>query len=130
MHYLFCDGGSRGNPGPAAYGYVICDQSGAICARWGDYLGETTNNVAEYMSLIEGVSAAKEYDTELTIYMDSALVVKQIRGEYKVKNETLKDLYKQATALLQALDTYKIHAIPRHKNTHADAQVNKVLDRY
>ncbi|MHB1381466.1 MAG: Nif3-like dinuclear metal center hexameric protein [Thermoleophilia bacterium] len=126
---LHVDGGARGNPGPAGIGAVLLDGDGAIVAELAETIGEATNNVAEYKALIAGVVMALEQGvTSLDVYSDSELVIKQLQGSYKVKNEGLKPLYREALSGLGRLDSYRLFAVPREKNAHADALVNKALD--
>lgn len=130
---LNCDGGSRGNPGPAAYGYVIQDISsgtGIILEKCGNYLGHTTNNQAEYAGLIAGLTwiVERHPKADVTIKMDSLLIVNQIKGEFKVKNPGLLPLYRQVTSLLGQLPHYTISHTYREGNSLADSLVNGVLD--
>jgi ribonuclease HI len=123
------DGGSRGNPGPAAYGFVLVDADGNEAARVGEVLGRTTNNVAEYTGLVRGLEHALELGVrELAVRGDSELIVKQLRGEYRVKNETLKPLYEQARALLDRFDSTDVAHVYRADNSIADSLVNEALD--
>jgi ribonuclease HI len=132
---LQCDGGSRGNPGPAAYGFVVYDitntsAAAIILEKRGNYLGETTNNYAEYQGLIAGLTwvTTLHPSAELTIKMDSLLIVNQIKGEYKVKHPDLKPLYLRALTLLQKLPGYTIEHTYRENNSLADQLVNDALD--
>src|SRR5215467_12121620 len=126
---LRCDGGSRGNPGPGALGYVLCDASGAEVEARGEYLGLCTNNVAEYRSLIAGLEAAARHGVRsLIVRMDSELVVRQMLGQYKVKNEGLKPLHAEARAAAAKLAKVKFESVPRDDNGRADALVNEALD--
>jgi ribonuclease HI len=123
------DGGARGNPGPAGYGVVIQDESGRKVASLSEYLGHQTNNFAEYQGLI----AALEYSIEhgpkaLKLISDSELLVRQIKGIYKVKNATLKDLHARAKELIAQLDWFSIgHALREH-NQEADRLANEAMD--
>lgn len=127
---LRCDGGSRGNPGPGALGYVLCDASGREVEARGEYLGICTNNVAEYRSLLAGLAAAARHGVgRLVVQMDSELVVRQMLGRYKVKNEGLKPLHAEARAALAGIGEVKFASVPREDNGHADALVNEALDR-
>jgi len=127
---LFCDGGSRGNPGPAASGAVLFDLKGEKIWHGGKDCGRTTNNVAEYESLILGLEQAIELKiTELDVFMDSKLAIEQMKGAWKVKNVGLKPLFEKAKNMCEELDKVKFTHIPREKNQIADAIVNKVLDR-
>lgn len=122
----FVDGGARGNPGPAGIGAIIDGQNPVA---FGKYIGETTNNVAEYSALIAVVKAGLEKGyTALDIFADSELMVRQIKGIYKVKDAKLKELYLEAQKYLQQLKTYTITHIPRAQNSRADALVNEAID--
>jgi ribonuclease HI len=126
---LFTDGGARGNPGPAAFGYVLEAADGTVLDARGAKIGIATNNVAEYSALIAGLEAALERGiTELEVVSDSELVVKQMRGEYKVKNEALRALSLQATRLARQLDKVAYTAVKREHNELADQLVNEALD--
>jgi len=126
---LSTDGGSRGNPGPAAYGYVLEAEDGTVLAAHGKTIGVATNNVAEYSALIAGLERALElaFD-EVEVVSDSELLVKQMRGEYKVKNEALRDLVVQAAQLAREIGTVTYTAVPREHNELADRLVNEALD--
>lgn len=127
---LHVDGGARGNPGPAGIGAVLFDGDDAPVAELAEAIGEATNNVAEYRALIAGVAMALARGiVSLDVYSDSELVIKQLQGSYKVKNEGLKPLYREALAELGRLENYRLFAVPREKNAHADALVNKALDQ-
>lgn len=131
-HYLvaYCDGGARGNPGPAGYGAVIQDQAGRKVASLSQYLGHQTNNVAEYQGLIGVLEYAVEHGPKaLKVVSDSELLVKQIRGEYKVKNPTLQDLYGRAKQLIRQLDWFTIQHVLRGKNQEADRLANEAMDK-
>ncbi len=124
---LFVDGASRGNPGPAGYGYILETESQTF-EGYG-YLGITTNNVAEYKALIEGLKKAVEIGIEeIEIYSDSLLVVKQIKGEYKVKKKHLLSLFEEAKKLLQKFKKISIFHIERHKNRQADTLANMGIE--
>ncbi len=126
---LFADGGSRGNPGHAALGAVIVDSRGTVVKEVGRYLGIATNNVAEWSALIDGLGAALELGlTSLAVRMDSELVVKQLRGEYRVKHPDLQPLHARARMLLRRFAFVDIAHVPRKQNKLADALVNAVLD--
>jgi ribonuclease HI len=126
---MFTDGGSRGNPGPAAIGVVIKDASEKIIQKIGKYIGESTNNDAEYKALIEGISALKKTEaTSVKCYLDSELVVKQLNGLYKVKNENIKIHWKKIKELEKGFEKITYSHVRREKNTEADAIVNEVLD--
>ena len=126
---IFSDGGARGNPGPAGAGAVILDADGKVIAELYEYLGETTNNQAEYRAMIMAVKAAKKMSpAKVSIFADSELVVKQIKGEYRVKDEGLKLLYKELMTLLGGLGDYSVAHVRREKNKHADKLANKAID--
>jgi ribonuclease HI len=126
---LSTDGGSRGNPGPAAYGYVLETDDGTVLDARGETIGVATNNVAEYSALLAGLASALERGvTELEVVSDSELLVKQMRGEYKVKNETLRDLVDEAHSLARRLDAVRYTAVRREHNELADRLVNEALD--
>jgi ribonuclease HI len=126
---LFADGAARGNPGPAAYGFVLDDPDGVPRAAIGKALGVATNNVAEYKALVAGLECALAHGaTALEVRMDSELVVRQMTGVYKVRNEGLKPLFEQAKALARKFGTFRIAHVRREFNTRADAEANKALD--
>jgi ribonuclease HI len=126
---LYTDGGARGNPGPAAVGVVLKNSVGKIVREVGSYLGETTNNQAEYKALILGLRTAIEQGvTNLVCYLDSELVVKQLTGEYKVKNIGLKPLTTEVAALEKSFEDVSYIHVTRDKNKKADQLVNQVLD--
>jgi ribonuclease HI len=126
---LSTDGGARGNPGPAAYGYVLETDDGTVLDARGEAIGVATNNVAEYRGLLAGlVSALERGVDELEVVSDSELLVKQMRGEYKVKNETLRELVSEARALADRLKAVSYTAVRREHNDLADALVNEALD--
>jgi len=126
---LRADGGSRGNPGPGALGYVLCDASGAEVEARGEFLGTCTNNVAEYRALLAGLEAASRHGVRsLVVRMDSELVVRQMLGQYKVKNEGLKPLHAAARTAVAKLGSVRFESVPRDDNGRADALVNEALD--
>jgi ribonuclease H / adenosylcobalamin/alpha-ribazole phosphatase len=126
---LSTDGGARGNPGPAAYGYVLEAEDGQLLATHGEAIGTATNNVAEYRALIAGLEKAVELGVdELEVISDSELLVKQMRGEYKVKNEALRELSIEAGELADQLDSVTYKAVRREHNELADRLVNEALD--
>jgi ribonuclease H / adenosylcobalamin/alpha-ribazole phosphatase len=126
---LSTDGGARGNPGPAAYGYVLEAEDDTVLAAHGETIGVATNNVAEYRALIAGLEKALEVGvTELDVVSDSELMVKQMRGEYKVKNEALRELSLRATRLARELGAVRYRAVRREHNELADRLVNEALD--
>ena len=126
---LSTDGGARGNPGPAAYGYVLETDDGTVLDARGETIGVATNNVAEYSALIAGLEAALARGvTELEVVSDSELVVKQMRGEYKVKNAALRELSVKASRLARELGSVTYTAVRRELNELADRLVNEALD--
>ena len=126
---LSTDGGARGNPGPAAYGYVLEAEDGTVLAAHGEAIGVATNNVAEYSALIAGLEKAIElHVVELEVVSDSELMVKQMRGEYRVKNEALRELSLRAARLARELGKVDYTAVRREHNKLADQLVNEALD--
>ena len=124
------DGGARGNPGPAGIGVVLRAQDGTELVTLGRFIGRATNNVAEYRALITGLHKARELGAKrLAIRGDSELVVKQMKGEYRVKNEALRDLYEQAQSLMRQFEHATIDHNYRHKNALADKLANLAMDR-
>lgn len=125
---LFCDGASRGNPGPAAYGYIIFQES-EIVAQAGGKLGTTTNNVAEYQGLIQGLRKLVELGaSEITVKADSQLMIQQLKGVYKVKTPHIKELFDLAQVELKHFSKKTFLHIPREENGLADALCNQALD--
>lgn len=138
MHYiLYTDGGARGNPGPAGAGAVVFDSIGKRVAEVSDYLGETTNNVAEYEALIRGLKALVAgfreghfKDAHVTVRMDSKLVIEQMKGAYKVKHPNLIPRYLEArNVIVRNFGRVSFEHIPREKNEDADELANKAMDR-
>jgi ribonuclease HI len=126
---LSTDGGARGNPGPAAFGYVLETEDGTILAAHGERIGVATNNVAEYSALVAGLERALELGVdELEVVSDSELLVKQMTGEYRVKNEALKGLNERASRLARRLRRVDYTAVRREHNELADRLVNEALD--
>jgi probable phosphoglycerate mutase len=127
---LSTDGGARGNPGPAAYGYVLEAEDGTVLAARGETIGVATNNVAEYRALIAGLEKALELAVgEVEVVSDSELLVKQMTGEYRVKNEALRRLSLEAARLAREIGTVTYRAVRREHNELADRLVNEALDR-
>ena len=123
------DGGSRGNPGPAAYGVVVRDPRGEIVARLKKYIGNNTNNVAEYFGLIAALDYAQNHGVRaLRVESDSELMVKQMRGQYKVKSAELKPLFERAKKMSQTFESFRISHVYREQNKEADALANQALD--
>jgi ribonuclease HI len=127
---LSTDGGARGNPGPAAYGYVLEAEDGTVLDARGEAIGVATHNVAEYRALVEGLRRAVEAGVdELTVVSDSELIVKQMRGEYRVKNAALRELFQEAADLARRVGRVTYTAVRREHNELADRLVNEALDR-
>jgi ribonuclease HI len=127
---LFTDGGSRGNPGPAAYAYVLEAEDGTVLDARGETIGVATNNVAEYSALVAGLERAVDVGVdELEVVSDSELLVKQMRGEYKVKNRALQGLFLDASRLARRIHRVTYVAVRREHNELADSLVNEALDR-
>ncbi len=127
---IYTDGGARGNPGPAAAGIIIKDEVGRNLDAYGEYLGDQTNNFAEYSALISGLKRAKELGaTEVECLLDSELVVKQMQGKYKVREPGLQKLFILAYNASAPFKKVKYIHIPREKNKEADEQVNHTLDK-
>jgi ribonuclease HI len=126
---LFTDGGARGNPGPAAYGFVLESEDGDVLASEGGYLGVTTNNVAEYSGLVAGLRKATEAGIrQLEVISDSELMVKQMLGEYRVRNAALLELNEEAMQLARRIERVEYRHVKRAHNELADKLVNEVLD--
>jgi len=128
---LFADGGSRGNPGPAAYGAVLYDEDGVVIHEASAYLGTSTNNVAEWSGLIAGLEAALERGIdEIEVRLDSELVVRQLSGAYRVKQAHLQPLHAKAKSLLRRFAQAHVAHVRRAENKDADALVNQTLDAH
>jgi ribonuclease HI len=127
---LYTDGGSRGNPGPAALAYVLETDDGTVLEARGEAIGIATNNVAEYRALVAGLERAAEAGvTELEVVSDSELLVKQMRGEYRIKNGALQELSLEASHLARRIGIVVYRAVRREHNELADRLVNEALDR-
>lgn len=127
---LYTDGGSRGNPGTAGYGYVLGEAGGKVIAERGGFLGRATNNEAEYAGLIAGLEAALAHGAkEILIRADSELLVRQLKGEYKVKSRNLMPLFLDARRLLDRFAGWRAEHIPRERNARADELANEAMDR-
>lgn len=123
------DGGARGNPGPAAIAAVVTDESGQVLRSESEFIGEATNNVAEYRALLLGIRLATELGAEeVELIGDSELIVRQIEGRYKVKDAGLKPLHAEARAALEQLPSWSIRHVKREFNAAADRLVNEALD--
>lgn len=126
---LMIDGAARGNPGDAGCGAVICDDTGAVVQELSRYLGRTTNNVAEYEGLLMGLEALLQFGRKrIRVQSDSQLLVRQLNGEYRVKDEKLKLLYQRAVTLLRQFDAYRILHVYREMNKLADRLANRGID--
>ena len=126
---LYTDGGARGNPGPAAFAYVLEAEDGTVLAAHGEAIGVATNNVAEYRALVEGLRKASELQlSDVEVVSDSELLVRQMQGDYKVKNAALRELWLDANELADTLDTVRYTAVRREHNELADRLVNEALD--
>lgn len=126
----FCDGGSRGNPGPAGYGVFIQDSDGHPVGELSEFLGRATNNVAEYSGLLAALDfALKNGHARLRVVADSELLVKQIQGRYKVNSPDLRPLYDEAKRRIARLDAFRIEHVLRGRNQRADRLANQAMDR-
>jgi ribonuclease HI len=126
----YCDGGSRGNPGPAGYGVHIEDANGAAIRELSEYVGRKTNNVAEYSGLLAALQFALDSGyRRLKVISDSELMVKQIKGQYRVNSPELRPLYEEAKGRIRQLDSFQIQHVLREKNRHADRLANEAMDR-
>ncbi|WP_026476332.1 ribonuclease HI family protein [Alkaliphilus transvaalensis] len=127
---MYSDGGSRGNPGEAGIGILLEDEQGEVIKEISQYIGKQTNNVAEYQALYKGLETALDLGVnDITCYLDSELVVKQIKGEYKVKNEGLIPIYQMVLPLTRKFQSFKIQHVRREHNKRADALANLAMDR-
>lgn len=123
------DGGSRGNPGPAAAASVVSTPTGEVLDEASELLGKVTNNVAEYRALLLGLARARALGaTEVEVVNDSELIAKQVQGAYKVKHAAMRPLHQQATSALRGFEAWRVRTVPRAQNAHADALVNAALD--
>lgn len=128
--HAHCDGGSRGNPGPAGYGALVTDARGEVLAELSEFLGKRTNNFAEYSGLLAVLDwALKNGHRRVKVVSDSELMVKQVQGKYKVNSPDLKPLWAEARAQVTRLDAFEISHALRHKNKEADALANQAMDR-
>lgn len=126
---IYTDGAARGNPGPAGIGVVLYNETGEVLEKHFRYLGNTTNNVAEYSALIAGMERARKYlPCSIQFYLDSELVVQQMKGKYRVKNETLSGYFATARKLSLEFQRVNFTHIPREKNSIADALANQAID--
>lgn len=126
---IYIDGGARGNPGPAGVGVVVLDESGKQIKNVSKYIGEATNNIAEYNALLYGLEEALILRADdIKINLDSELVAKQLTGEYRVKDSSLKPLFERAVNMLKGFKNFEINHIGREKNKEADRLVNKAIN--
>ena len=126
---LYIDGGARGNPGPAGIGVVIMDESGKSIKEFGKYIGEATNNIAEYNALLYGLEEALILRAdEIVINMDSELVAKQLSGDYRVKDSNIKPIFERAVNILKSFKKFEIKHVKRELNKEADRLVNKAIN--
>jgi len=129
-HVIYVDGASRGNPGPASYGFAVFDAGGKLLHKASAYIGRTTNNVAEYTALIEALRYLLSRNiSAVEIRSDSQLLVRQVTGEYKVRTPHIQELHDQARDLLRRFAFYQIKHVPRAENKVADKLANEALDR-
>lgn len=127
---IYTDGGSRGNPGPAGIGVVLYNSDGLAVEKVSEFIGEATNNQAEYNALIVGLQEAQNFKAKsVHCYLDSELVVKQLKGQYKVKNKNMKPLFTIVQGLIKNFESVKFSHVPREKNKEADRLVNEALDK-
>ena len=127
--FLYTDGGSRGNPGPSGIGVIVLDAKRKKIKEASKYIGETTNNVAEYSALVCGLEEARALGAdEIVVYMDSELLAKQLNGEYRVKDENIKVLFEKALGILKNFESFEIKHIAREKNKEADKLANKAIN--
>jgi ribonuclease HI len=127
---VYVDGGARGNPGPAAIAAVVCDAEGELLEERSEPIGSATNNVAEYRALLLGIERAAALGaTRLELIGDSELIVRQVKGEYKVKEPGLQELHRQVREALEGFDQWSIRHVRREENAEADRLVNEELDR-
>jgi len=125
----YTDGASRGNPGPAAAGFILTNSAGTQLQAKASFLGRTTNNIAEYTAVVKALEAAKHIGAkQIRLFSDSELLVKQINGQYKVKSEQIKPLFRQIFDLLDEFQSWKVRHVSREKNLQADRLVNKALN--
>ncbi|HPM42351.1 MAG TPA: ribonuclease HI family protein [Candidatus Omnitrophota bacterium] len=127
--FIYIDGGARGNPGPAGIGVVMLDSGKKKLKEIYKYIGEATNNIAEYSALVCALEEAASFGAEdIVLHMDSELVAKQLSGEYRVKNEDIKTLFDKALGLLKIFNSFEVKRIDRSKNKEADKLVNKAIN--
>lgn len=126
---LHIDGAARGNPGPAGIGVVLWDEAGSVREEHKAYIGEATNNVAEYTALLFGLRKARELGySAVKVFSDSELLVRQVRGEYRVKNPRLRECYDEVVRLVRSFETFEIGHVRRGMNTRADLLANLAIE--
>ncbi|NIM47519.1 MAG: reverse transcriptase-like protein [Candidatus Aenigmarchaeota archaeon] len=126
---IYTDGGARGNPGPAGIGFIIYDEDGKILKKHKEFIGKATNNQAEYLSLVKALELAQTFSKEkIECFLDSELVVNQLKGQFKVKNSEIRDLIFKVRILEPKYKSVDYQVIPREKNKEADELVNKAID--
>ncbi len=129
--HVHTDGAARGNPGPASIGVYVTTPKGDVVASFNQYIGETTNNFAEYTALMHALRLVSAFDLEsLRLFSDSDLMVQQVKGNYRVKEPHLKSLHSQVTSMLGNFPKWRIDHVPREKNKEADSLANQALDDY
>ena len=127
--FIYTDGASRGNPGPASVGVYITDSDGHVCTEFGKTLGLQTNNFAEYMAVVKGLQIALDNQaSEVILKSDSQLLIRQLLGQYRVKKATLIPLFKKCKQLLSQFESFQLEHIPRELNQEADRLANQALD--
>ena len=126
---IFTDGAARGNPGPAAIGVVVLDEEKKLLEEYKEYLGHATNNIAEYRGLLAGLKVAKKYlPCSVRFCLDSELVVRQMKGEWRVRDANLSNLFSQANDMLSSFEKVEFNYVPREQNKAADKLANQALD--
>lgn len=126
---VYCDGAARGNPGPAGAGAVLVEPSGQVVDKLGKFLGHQTNNYAEYMGLLLGLKRARELNvSEVEVFADSELMIRQLGGRYQVKSPSLRPLYVEALSVLNAFERVKLVHVPREMNRAADEMTNRAIE--
>lgn len=127
--HVFTDGASRGNPGPAGIGVVILDEAGGPVEEWGDYLGPTTNNVAEYSALLSALKRLKDLrPSRVHFHLDSELIVRQLSGQYRVRDAKMKRLHEEVRLRLTAVPDHEFQHVGRERNARADQLANEAID--
>ena len=128
--FIYTDGASRGNPGPASIGVYITDSGGHVCTEFGETLGHQTNNFAEYTAVVRGLQTALDNQVgKIVLKSDSQLLIRQLLGQYRVKKATLIPLFEKCKKLLSQFESFQLEHIPRELNQEADRLANQALDR-